>query len=119
MEKLRTPLMINAIYLFLLGLTTLTPSLAQSVFGIEVKDPAVLRVLSGIFFAFGIVVWSISRDAARYGGLAPALVAGLVIAIVFLAWSWAQNLFTARTALMPIIINAALAVWIWSARPKS
>lgn len=51
MEKLRTPFMINAIYLILLGLSTLTPSLAQSAFGYEVKDPGVLLVLSGLFFA--------------------------------------------------------------------
>jgi len=42
-----------------------------------------------------------------------------VIGVVFLAWGWAQNLYTARNALVPLIINAALAVWIWSARPKS
>jgi len=119
MEKQRTPMMVNAIYLILLGLSTLTPSLTQSVFGYEAKDAGVLLVLSGLFFGFGVVVWSISSNTKQYGGLASALVAALVISVVFLAWGWARNLYTVRNALVPLIINIGLALWIWSARPKS
>jgi hypothetical protein len=111
--------MVNAIYLILLGLSTLTPSLTQSVFGYEVKDPGVLMVLSGLFFGFGVVVWTISSNTTQFGGLAGAQVAALVISIVFLLWGWATNLFTARNALVPLIINIVLAGWIWSARPKA
>jgi ABC-type Fe3+-siderophore transport system permease subunit len=119
MEKLRTPLMVNAIYLILLGLSTLTPSLTQTVFGYASKDPGVLLVLSGVFFGFGVVVWTISGNTQQYGGLASAQVAALIIGVVFLAWGWATNLYTVRNALVPLIINIGLAVWIWSARPKS
>ncbi len=45
MEKLRTPFMINAIYLILLGLSTLTPSLAQSVYGASLATPSATAVL--------------------------------------------------------------------------
>lgn len=119
MEKLRTPLMVNAIYLFLLGLSTITPSLTSTVFGYEAKDPGVLLVLSGLFFGFGVLVWAIASNVERYGGLASAQVIALIIGILFLLWGWIGKYYTARNALLPIIINMVLAGWIWSARPKS
>ena len=119
MEKLRTPMMVNAVYLILLGLATLTPSLTKSVFGYEAKDPGVLLVLSGIFFGYGVVVWSIASDAAKHGGLASAQVVALGIGIVFLIWGWARGDYTPRNVLVPLIINIILAGWIWSARPKA
>ncbi len=119
MEKLRTPLQVNAVYLILLGLVTLSPSLAGSIFSYEVKDPGVLHVLSGIFLGFGVVVWGIAGNTEKYGGLASSVVAALVIATVFNIWGWATGLYTARTVLGPTIINIVLIGWIWSARPKS
>ncbi len=119
MEKLRTPLMVSAIYLFLLCISTLSPSLATSVYGAEIKDPGVLLVNSSLFLGFGVVVWTIAGNTEKYGGLASALVAALVISVVFSAYGWATQLFTARTILAPIVINIVLAAWIWSAKPKS
>jgi hypothetical protein len=119
MEKVRTPLMINAVYLILLGLSTLTPSLTQSVFGYEVKDAGILLVLSGLFLGYGVVVWIMASDTAKYGGLATAQVIALVIGIVFLAWGWARGLYTARNAAVPLIINIVLAAWLWSAKSKA
>ncbi len=111
--------MINAVYLILLGLSTLTPSLTSAVFGYEAKDPGVLLVLSGLFFGFGVVVWTIAGNVEKFGGLATAQMVALVIGAVFLIWGWAANLYTVRNALVPLIINIVLAGWIWSARPKS
>lgn len=119
MQNLRTPLMVNAIYLFLLGLSTLTPSLTSAVFGYEAKDPGVLLVLSGLFFGFGVVVWTIASNVDRYGGLATAQVIALIIGALFLLWGWIGRYYTARNALIPLIVNIVLAGWIWSARPKS
>jgi hypothetical protein len=118
-QKLRTPLLANAIYLVLLGIATLAPSLTRSVFGYDVKDPGVLLVLSGIFLGYGLVVWGIASDVEKHGGLALFQVIALVIGSVFLIWGWAGNLFTVRNALVPLIINIVLVVWIWSARPKA
>ncbi len=118
-EKLRTPLQVNAVYLILLGLATLSPSIAGSVFGYEVKDPGVLLVLSGIFLGFGVVVWGIAGNTEKFGGLATSLVVSLIIATVFNIWGWTSGLFTVRNVLVPIIINIVLIGWIWSARPKS
>lgn len=119
MEKLRLPMLVGAIYVILLGLVTLSPSLATSVFGREPKDPALLLTLSGVFLGFGVVIWGIASDTEKYGGLATALVIALLISAVFLAWAWATDLYTARTALGPLIINLVLAGWLWSAKPKS
>ncbi len=119
MEKVRTPLMVSAVYLILLGLSTLSPSLAQTVFGYEVKDPGVLRVLSGLFLGYGVVVWSMASNAGQYGGLASAQAMSLGISVLFLIWGWAGGLFTPRNALVPLIINVVLAAWLWSSKPKA
>lgn len=105
MEKLRTPVLIESVYLILLGLANLSLSLVSSIFGYEVKDPGLLRVLSGTFLAFGVVVWAVASNVEKYGGLATALSTGLVIATVFLLWGWVGGLFTTRNALVPFIIN--------------
>ncbi|MDQ7839477.1 MAG: hypothetical protein RDU83_00445 [bacterium] len=118
-EKLRLPVKLDAIYSFLLGLAMLSPSLAASVFGHEVKDPGLLLTLSGLFIGLGVLVWVIAGDIEKYGGLASALVFVLLISAVFLVWGWTTNLYTARTVLVPLIINIVLAIWIWSAKPKS
>ncbi len=118
-EKLRTPFQVNAVYLLLLGLLTLSPSIASSVFSYEVKDPGILHVLSATFLGYGVVSWGIASSTEKYGGLATSLAVSLAIATVFNIWGWATGLFTARTVLVPTIINIVLVAWIWSARPKS
>ncbi len=118
MEKLKTPLMANAVYLLLLGLVTLSPNLVGSIFGYDVKDPGVLLVLSAALLGFGVVVWAVSASPEKYGGLATAIVVGLVISILFLLYGWMRGLFTPRNVGLPIIIDVVLAGWIWSAKPK-
>ena len=76
-------------------------------------------MLSGIFLGYGVVAWGIASDVEKHGGLALFRVIALVIGSVFLIWGWASNLFTVRHALVPLIINIVLAVWIWSTRPKA
>lgn len=119
MQKLRTPVLIYSIYLLLLGLSSLSPSLVSSIFGYEVQDPGLLRVLSATFLAFGVVVWGIASNLEKYGGLATVLFIGLVILTIFGLWGWVGGLYTARNVLVPVIINVVLAVWIWTARPKA
>lgn len=119
MEKLRTPLQVNAIYTLLLGLSALSPSVVRVVFGYEVKDAGVLLVLSAVFLGFGVVLWSIAGDPEEYGGLAMPVIISIVIGIVFVLWGWVNHLFTARNVVLPLIIDIVLVGWIWSARPKS
>lgn len=119
MEKLKTPIMALSVYLILLGLATLSPGLASSVFGYTVRDPGLLLALSGTFLAYGVVVWAVSANVGKYAGLATALVVADAISTLFLLYGWVSGLYTARNALVPFIINVALGAWIWSARPKS
>jgi hypothetical protein len=119
-EKLRTPLMVQAVYLALLCISTLSPSLALRIFGPpEVKDVGVLLTLSGLFLGFAVVVWTVASNIEKYGGLSSTFVIALLISAVFLAYAWATKSLPARTALVPLIINLALAYWVWSARPKA
>ena len=118
MEKLRTPLLVNAIYFLLVGLIALSPSLTQTVFGYEVKDRGVALVFAAATLAFGVVNWMIAGNVAQYGGLATAVVFGLIIFIVVLLWGWVSGLYTARNVLVPLILDVALGLWIWSARKR-
>ena len=119
MEKLRMPLLLAAIYILLIGLSTLSPALVRGIFGYEVKDAGVLLVLSAAFLGSGVMLWSIASDPVKYGTLAVPVFIYLVIFIVFLLWGWASHLYTFRNVVIPLIINVVLAVWIWSARTRS
>lgn len=119
MGKLRTPLLVDAIYTLLVGLVALSPSLVRSVFDYEVKDQGVLILFSAALLALGVIIWAVAGNTERYGGLAPVLVLGLLIFEVLVLWGWGKGFFTARNVLVPFIINAILGIWIWTARPKS
>ncbi len=119
LEKLRTPVTVNAIYIILLGLITLSPGMVSSVFGYAVQDQGVLRVLSAVLLGLGVLLWGIASNVGKYGGLAMYIVVGNVIGTLWQLWGWAGHLFTLRNAGVPIVINIILAAWVWSARPKA
>ena len=119
MERLRTPLMVNAVYIFLIGLVTLSSSAVRSVFGYAVMDRGVLLVLSGTLLGLGVVVWGIASNPEKHGGLWASVVIADAIATVWLLVGWGRHFFTARNVLVPVIINIILLIWIWSARPKT
>jgi FtsH-binding integral membrane protein len=118
-EKLRMPLLLTALYILLIGLCTLSPTLVRGVFGYEVKDAGVLLVLSAAFLGSGVVLWSIASDPGKYGTLAMAVFTYLIIFIVFLLWGWVSHLYTLRNVVIPLIINIVLAAWMWSSRTRS
>jgi hypothetical protein len=115
-EKLRTPLQITAIYILLVGLSSLTPGIVRAVFGYDVKDTGVLLVLAGTFLGFGVVLWTIAGDVGKHGGLATSVVIALVLEILFLLWGWIGGMFTVRNVGIPVVINIILVGWIWSAK---
>ncbi len=119
LEKLRTPVTVNAIYIILLGLITLSPGMVSTVFGYAVQDQGVLRVLSATLLGLGVLLWGIASNVGKYGGLAMYIVVGNVIGTLWLLWGWAGHLLTLRNAGVPIVINVILAAWVWSARPKA
>lgn len=119
MERLRTPLMVNAVYVLLVGIVSLSSRAVGGAFGYHVRDRGVLLVLSGSLLGLGVILWGIARDPEKHGGLWKFVVAGIAISTVWLLGGWAGHLFTARNVLVPVIVNILLLIWIWSARPKT
>ena len=119
MGRLRTPLMVNAVYIFLIGLVTLSSSAVRSVFGYTVMDHGVLLVLSGSLLGLGVILWGIASDPEKHGGLWTFVVTGIAISTVWLLVGLGRHFFTTRNVLVPVIINVVLLIWIWSARPKT
>jgi uncharacterized membrane protein YtjA (UPF0391 family) len=119
MEKLRVPLLMNALYYLILGASALSASVVLTVFDYAVKDVGELLVLSAAFLGFGVVLWGIAGDPAKHEKLIASIIAALIIFVVFLLWGWARHLYTARNVLPPIAINVILAVWIWASRRQT
>jgi hypothetical protein len=119
MEKLRVPLLVNALYYFILGGSALSASVVLTVFDYAVKDVGELLVLSAAFLGFGVVVWGIANDPERHEKLIGSIIASLGIFVVFLLWGWARHLYTERNVLPPIAINVILIVWIWASRRQT
>ncbi len=116
MEKLRVPLLVNALYYAILGASALSASVVLTVFDYEVRDIGELLVLSAAFLGFGVVLWGIARDPEKHEKLITPVIAALVIFAVFLTWGWARHLYTERNVLAPIAIDVVLIVWISASR---
>lgn len=119
MTRLSLPLRISGILALVYGVVTLSPSLARGIFAYDVRDVGLLSILSALFLSLGVITLAAASNTDRYGGLASAFALSHAIAAVVLAWRWATGLFTARNALISLILEVILAVWIWSARPKT
>ena len=118
MDRLAIPLRVAAVYNILIGLIVLSPALVRSVFGYELKDPGAALLVAIYGLSFGIVVWSIAANPTKYGGLAGPVVVTFVLGVIMLLWGWLRETYTVRNVGLPIVINLALAAWIWSARQK-
>jgi ABC-type Fe3+-siderophore transport system permease subunit len=119
MERLRTPLIVNAVYVLLVGLVSLSTRVVQAVFGYQVMDRGVLLVFSGSELGLGIVLWGIASAPEKHGALWKYVVTGIAIGTVWLLIGWVRHFYNARNVLVPVIINVVLLIWIWSARPKT
>lgn len=119
MTRLRTPLLITAIYYLLIGLTAFFPSLVRSVSGYDVQDTGLLLSMASWGIGFGLVTWAIAANADRYGGLAPVMALALAISVVVLLYGLLTGVYTVRAAGPGLVIGVVLAVWIWSAGPKA
>ena len=69
--------------------------------------------------AFGESLTDLSVLKVGLARAVPSMEPPLIVAIVFLLLGWSRGLYTARNALVPLIINIVLAAWLWSAKPKS
>jgi hypothetical protein len=66
----------------------------------------------------GLLAYVASTNVMKYGGLAWVFVLGLLLSTVDLIYFWATGAYTARTVLVPVVIQVVLAVWIWTSRGK-
>lgn len=116
MERLRVPLLVNALYFLVLGACALSASVVLAVFDYTVNDTGELLVISAAFLGFGVVLWGIASDPAKHESLITPVITALVIFMLFLVWGWARHVYTIRNILPAIAINVVLVVWIWASR---
>lgn len=116
-SRLRTPLLIQAIYTFAVGILLVFPSLASAVFAYPIKDAATASGWGVALVIIGLLSWVASSDPAKYGGLAGVFAGGLLLGVLNLAYYWYTGDYGARQVLAPIVVNGALALWIWTSRP--
>ena len=119
MDSLKWALWIAGILSLLYGLISLSPDWVRTVFDYQVNDTGLLALVAGLFISLGIVLVAAASNTPKYGGLAPVFALAHVVGIIILAWQLSVGVFTMRNALIPLILNAILAVWIWVARPKA
>ncbi len=116
--RLRTPLLVSGVYAIVVGILLLIPPWAAAVFEYPTKDPAADSGWGASVIGIGLILIAAAGDAAKYGGLVWAFAVGLLLTVLDLVYFWITGVYTARNVLAPIVINIALAAWIWSARPK-
>jgi hypothetical protein len=119
MERLRVPLMVNALYFLILGAASLSASVVLALFDYTANDTGELLVLSAAFLGFGVVLWAIASDPPKHEKLVTPIITALVIFIVLLLWGLAKHVYTVLSVVPPLAINGALAVWIWSSRRQT
>ncbi len=59
-----------------------------------------------------------ASEVEKYGGLAWVFIFGLLPSAVDLIYFWVGGFYTAQNVLIPIVINVALAAWIWFAQSR-
>ncbi len=115
---LRLPLLVNGIYGIIVGLLLFFPSLGAAVFARQVKDAAVVSGWGVDIITIGLLAVVAASDVEKYGGLAWVFVFGLLLSAVDLIYFWVGGSYTAQNVLIPIVINVALAAWIWFAQSR-
>ena len=115
---LRPALWVAGIYAIAVGVILHFPSLSVAVFDRPVTDVAVEAGWGSALVALGILVVAMASNVEKYGDLAAWLVLGLMVTTLDLVYFFVTNAYSMRTIIVPIIINAILIAWIWSARPK-
>lgn len=115
---MRTALQVNAAYAVIVGVLLLVPNWASIVFARPITDVAVTSGWGTSVIVLGLLAYVASTDLMKHGSLAGVFVLGLLLTALDLAYFWAKGDYTARTILVPVIINVVLAVWIWTTRGK-
>lgn len=109
---------VSGVYAIVVGILLLFPSLAAAVFAYPVKDGAVTSGWGSALIIVGLLPYYAASDVAKYGGLARIFAVGLLLTAVDLLYFWLTGAYNARNVLAPVVINVALAGWIWTNRGK-
>ena len=113
-----TALRAGGIYVLLVGILLLFPAWGAAVFGRPVMDAATESGWGAALISIGLILIVAATDVTKYGGLAWVFVVGFLLSAVDLIYFWITGAYTARTALVPVVLNVAFAAWIWSKRSK-
>lgn len=113
-----TALRVGGIYLLLIGILLLIPTWGAAVFGRAMADPAVTSGWGVALLALGLIQYAAASNAAAGAVIAIPMVVGYLLTTVDLIYYWYTGDYTARNVLVPIILNVALAAWIWMGRAR-
>ncbi|MEX2535201.1 MAG: hypothetical protein WD273_06320 [Trueperaceae bacterium] len=113
-DPLRLPLSLSAVYILLVGITHLIPTLSEPLLGRPVIDPALEALNGTALVTVGAFTALLARQGSRSAAMVWALVGFFVLATVNLVVFWSLGEVTARTALAPIVIHLFFIAWIGS-----
>lgn len=113
-----TALRVGGIYVLLVGILLLFPAWGAAVFGRPVMDAAVTSGWGAALIGIGLITIVAASDVTKYGGLAGVFVASFLISTLDLIYFWITGAYTARNVLVPVVLNVAIAAWIWSTQSK-
>lgn len=113
-----TALRVGGIYGFLAGIVLLIPSWAAAVFDRPIADAAVTSGWGAALIALGLIQYAAAATAAAGAAVAMPLIVGYLLTAVDLIYYWYTGDYTARNVLVPIILNVAVAAWIWMGRSR-
>lgn len=114
-----TALRVGGIYLLLVGILLLIPPWGAAVFGRPMADPAITSGWGAALFALGLISYAAAANASAGATIAVPLVAGYLLSDADIIYYWATGAYTARNALVPVVLNIVLAAWIWMRRSRS
>lgn len=118
MTRVQLPLRVTGYYLLLVGLVSLFPGLANTVFRVTVGDPALALIYGGILIGVGYLVWKIGSEPG-FAPLAPVVVLLQALHVLTFVVVYARGQWGLQTVAVPIVINVVLGFWIWSASRRA
>lgn len=113
-----TALRVGGVYLLVVGILLLIPAWGAAVFGRQMADPAVASGWGVALLALGLIQYGAASNAAAAAVIAMPMIFGYLVTTLDVIYYWYTGDYTARNVLVPIILNVALAIWIWMGRTR-
>ncbi|WP_019586413.1 hypothetical protein [Deinococcus apachensis] len=110
---------VASVWLILAGITLLFPVLADRVFALNLTNWGLASEYGGVLLITGVMYWVFARDDERYAPLTGLVVLGMLLNAAVNAYWWAVGHYALQTAIFNIVINTALAAWLWTLRPRA